>query len=56
MKSFDETQHIAHGVLDKEATAIDQLKPCIDQDFYEAVKAIYQSEGRVVITGVGKVP
>jgi len=54
MKSFDETQRIAQSVLENEASAIQQLRPCIDQDFYEAVTAIYQSEGRVVITGIGK--
>lgn len=54
MKTFDETQQIAHGLLTNEANAINNLRHYINQDFYQVVQAIYQSEGRVVITGIGK--
>ncbi len=54
MKTFEETRQIAQQVLHNEASAINNLKGFIDNHFYESVKAIYQTKGRVVITGIGK--
>lgn len=54
MKTFEETRQIAQEVLNNEASAINNLKGFIDNNFYECVKAIYQTQGRVVITGIGK--
>ena len=54
MKTLEETRAIAQGVLSNEAKAIDQLKAYIQEDFHQAVKTIYESTGRVVITGIGK--
>lgn len=54
MKTFHETRHIACEVLDNEAKAVEGLKHYINEDFYTAVQAIYHSQGRVVVTGIGK--
>jgi len=54
MKSFEETRQIALEVLENEAGAIQHLQHFIDENFYACVKAIYQGNGRVVITGIGK--
>lgn len=54
MKTFEETRQIAQGVLANEANAINHLQAFINEDFYHTVKAIYESNGRVVITGIGK--
>lgn len=54
MKSFEATRQIALEVLTNEANAIENLKDFINQDFHNCVKAIYQSRGRVIITGIGK--
>jgi len=37
-----------------EAEAIQNLTKLLDQDFENAVKAIYNSTGRVIVTGIGK--
>lgn len=54
MKSSSETLASAQRVLDIEAQTISGLKKNLDDQFYEAVKLIYQSKGRVIVTGVGK--
>lgn len=41
-------------VIIKETEAIQQLPALVDQDFAECVKLIYNSKGRVVVTGIGK--
>lgn len=45
---------IAINVLQEEADALIRLKSFIDDQFAEAVKAILQCKGRVIITGIGK--
>lgn len=40
--------------LEIEAATLNSLKVSIDADFRQAVEAIFQSEGRVVVTGIGK--
>jgi arabinose-5-phosphate isomerase len=37
-----------------EAEAIKQLAELVDDDFEKAVMTIYESEGRVIVTGIGK--
>lgn len=54
MKSLAETLASAQRVLDIEAQTISGLKKKLDESFYEAVKAIHESSGRVIVTGVGK--
>ena len=45
---------IAIDVLINEAEAIRKLADYIDEDFELCAKQIYQSQGRVVVTGIGK--
>lgn len=45
---------LAVGVIDKEAQAVQNLKPYINDEFVEIVELIYHSKGRVIITGIGK--
>ncbi len=45
---------IAQGVIQIEAEAVLGLKASIDKDFTECVHAIFQSPGRVIVTGIGK--
>jgi arabinose-5-phosphate isomerase len=54
MKSRAETLSTAQKVLDIEAQTIAGLKQKLDDSFYEAVKAIHETKGRVIVTGVGK--
>lgn len=54
MKSQQEIVDMALRTLDTEADSIRGLKTFIDGDFIEAVKLIHFSQGRVIITGIGK--
>ncbi len=45
---------LAVGVIDKEAQAVNNLKPYIDEEFVEIVNLIFSSKGRLIITGIGK--
>ncbi len=45
---------IAVGVIDKEARAVEKLKPYVDDEFVDILNLIYSSKGRLVITGIGK--
>lgn len=47
-------QNIAKKVLQNEADAINNLTQFINQEFEDCVLEIFNSKGRVVITGVGK--
>lgn len=54
MKSFKEIKKIAQKTLRLESEAITYIQRYINKDFYSTVSIIYQSKGRVVITGIGK--
>ncbi len=54
MKSNREIIDRALSTLETEAMAVSQLKNYIDDRFVEIVKLIHLSEGRVIITGIGK--
>lgn len=54
MKSSDEIRKLAVNTLNIEADSIRNLIGQVDDDFVNAVKLIYSSTGRVVITGIGK--
>ena len=54
MKSNREIIERALSTLETEAMAVSQLKNYIDDRFVEIVKLIHLSEGRVIITGIGK--
>ena len=45
---------IARKTIELEAGALKDLIPLVNQDFEEAVKAVYHSKGRFVISGIGK--
>ena len=45
---------IAQRTLEIEAAAITELQKFINTSFIEAVKAIFTSEGRLVVSGIGK--
>ncbi len=44
----------ASQVILNEASALRRIEEFIDQDFEDCVKEIYDSKGRVVVTGIGK--
>ena len=45
---------LAVGVIEMEAQAVNNLKPYIDKEFVEIINLIYNSKGRLIITGIGK--
>jgi arabinose-5-phosphate isomerase len=51
---MDDLIEIAKRVFDIEARAISALKQRVDRRFLEAVEIIFNSKGRVVVTGMGK--
>lgn len=44
----------AQEIIKEEANSIAKLGSYIDKDFYEAVECIFEMQGRVVVTGIGK--
>ncbi|HPT15207.1 MAG TPA: KpsF/GutQ family sugar-phosphate isomerase [Bacteroidales bacterium] len=54
MKSPEEIRQIALRTLKEEAQAIENLTHMVDGDFIKCVELIYQSKGRVIVTGIGK--
>ena len=47
-------QSNAIEVIESELLAIEKLKNFIDADFEKAIEIIHQSQGRVIVTGIGK--
>ena len=54
MKTQQEIKDIAIQTITKEYLAIEKLKNYINDDFVKVVELIYNSKGRVVVTGIGK--
>ncbi len=54
MKSSDEIKQIALRTIVEETAAIEGLKNSVNNDFVKCVELILQSNGRVVVTGIGK--
>jgi len=54
VKSKEEIKKIALNTIEVEAKSISNLKSYINDNFFRCVETIYRSNGRVVITGVGK--
>ncbi|MEG2848645.1 MAG: SIS domain-containing protein, partial [Bacteroidales bacterium] len=52
--SKNNLKDLAISVIDKEAKAVNNLKPYIDDVFINVLNLIYNSKGRLVITGIGK--
>lgn len=53
-KSIDKIIELAKTTLNIEADSVRNLQNYINNDFVASVKLIYESKGRVVITGIGK--
>ena len=54
MKNKNSIIDIAKQTIEMEANAISNLSNLITNDFAEATELIYNSKGRVIITGIGK--
>lgn len=54
MKTHDQVLAIAKATLEIEAQSISALIKFIDNDFTQAVSELFNSKGRVIVTGVGK--
>ena len=54
MKTSSEIKQIAWNTISSEAIAIENLKNSINDDFARCVELIYNSKGRVIVTGIGK--
>ncbi len=53
-KSIDKIKNLAKTTLNIEADSVRNLQNYINDDFVASVKLIYESKGRVVVTGIGK--
>lgn len=54
MSTKESILNIAKTTINLESTAIANLAHLLDDDFAKAVQLIYNSKGRVIITGIGK--
>jgi len=54
VKNSKQIIKVAREVVDNEVNTIRNLLTYIDEDFVKAVNIIYNSKGRVIITGIGK--
>lgn len=54
MDTNDKILAVAKQTFETEGNAILNLSSLIDHEFAEAVQYIFQSEGRVIVTGIGK--
>jgi arabinose-5-phosphate isomerase len=54
LKDYKTIKEIALSTIKDEAQAIFELKDAINDDFIKCVELIYQSKGRVIVTGIGK--
>ncbi len=54
MKTSQEIINIAKTTIDTESQAIARLSDFVNEEFANAVTAIFNSSGRVIITGIGK--
>ncbi len=54
MNHFDKIISVARKTIETEGNAILNLANLLDEEFAAAVDYIYQSQGRVIVTGIGK--
>lgn len=54
VKTVKDIKSIAIQTIEKESLAIEKLKNNINDDFVKAVELIFNSKGRVIVTGIGK--
>jgi arabinose-5-phosphate isomerase len=52
--SKETIRELAESVIEKEAQAVKELKPFVDSRFLEVLDIIFNSKGRLIITGIGK--
>lgn len=50
----EELKSLAQGVIKKEADAVVNLLPFVDDNFIDILNLIFNSKGRLIITGIGK--
>ncbi len=51
---YTQITEIARRTIAIEAQTLEQLMGCIDEHFVAAVQAVFESEGRLIVTGIGK--
>lgn len=54
MNYFNTIINVAKKTIETEANAIMHLSSLVTEEFAEAVDSIFQSKGRVIVTGIGK--
>ncbi|MBP1631023.1 MAG: D-arabinose 5-phosphate isomerase [Bacteroidetes bacterium] len=54
MKTAEEIKRIANETISQEALAIENLNNYINDDFVKVVELIFNSKGRVIVSGIGK--
>ena len=54
MNKYSQIISVARKTIETESKAIHNLAALVDEEFAEAVDYIYNSKGRVIITGIGK--
>ena len=54
MENFNNVLDFARKTIETELYSLEKLTSFLDENFPQAVEAILQSKGRVVITGIGK--
>ncbi len=54
MKISEKIRHTALETIATESKAVEALINSVNQDFIDSVEIIYKSQGRVIITGIGK--
>ncbi len=54
MKDKNSLRSIANSTIKDEANAISNLQASVDEDFLTSVDRIIHSQGRVIVTGIGK--
>jgi len=54
LNTYDKIIAVAKKTIETEGNAILHLSTLVDNDFAAAVDYIYQSKGRVIVTGIGK--
>ena len=53
-KSSSEIADLARKVIRQEAESVANLTSFIDQSFLDVVDLIFNSKGRLIVTGIGK--
>lgn len=54
IKSNEDIKLIAKEVISKEASAVSELGDFVDDSFSDVIRLIFNSKGRLIITGIGK--